>query len=100
MTRFKEIKNMIAAARCYDDTNAIEELDEMSVLYMGSALTAEEREELDNLLDARNARIAHAIQIAAIAVGAAEKARGGLVTDYDDIHRAAYDICLDEVENF
>lgn len=100
MTRFEEIKNMIATARGYDDTNAVEELEEMSPLYTGTAITDAEQQELSALLDKRNARIAHAIQIAAIAASAAERARGGLYADYQDIHQAAYDICLDEVESF
>lgn len=100
MTRYEEIKNLIAAARNYDDTNAIENLEEMGDLYRGDAVTKEEREALDKLLNEREARISHAIQIAAIACSAAERARGGLYMDHKDIWQAAYDICLDEVESF
>ena len=100
MTRYEEIKSLIAAARNYDDTNAIEDLDEMNVLYSGDAVTDDERKELDKLLCEREERISHAIQIAAIACSAAERARGGLYMDHKDIWQAAYEICLDDVESF
>lgn len=100
MKRFDEIKNMIAAARSYDDTNAIEDLEEMGYLYAGDAVTEEEIEILNRLLAERNERISHAIQVASIACVAAGRARGGVAADHNDIYRAAYDMCLDEVEKF